>query len=151
MKNVQNHTSPFSFLFTKITAIGLFILIASTYSFGQKGQALNFTEISDPKISFDQVLIHTGQIVTGSSSYDSFTFKNDGFGKLVIHDVLSKNPDVQLAFPSNPISKNGVGSIDVIFSPQSTGKVEVRVMVFSNAGVIPLTLRATGVYGGYTN
>lgn len=124
-----------SWKFKVAVAIMLAALLMSSCARGTKkapeGQTV---QSGTAKFVFSEEIHNFGSLKAGEVVAFTFTFKNEGTGPLIIHDVDSGCGCTEVKLPEQPVEPGQEGHIEVIYdSTGETGRQLKTIILFSNA------------------
>ncbi|PCH98987.1 MAG: hypothetical protein COB85_00865 [Bacteroidetes bacterium] len=103
------------------------------------------SDITLPKIVFENIVYDFGEIAQGEKVKHSFKFSNGGENTLIISDVSAKCGCTVTSWPKVPIQPGESSEIEVVFSSEGkTGRQAKIITVITNSMPNTTVLKISG-------
>jgi len=103
------------------------------------------SEVTLPKMVFDNIEYDFGEIAQGEKVVHAFKFKNEGENTLIISDVSAKCGCTVTEWPKIPIEPGASSEIEVVFSSEGKTGHQVKVItVITNSMPNTTVLKISG-------
>lgn len=114
--------------------MGAVLLMSSCNPGAKKAPESQSVQSGAAKFVFSEEIHNFGSLKAGEVVAFTFTFKNEGTGPLIIHNVDTGCGCTEVKLPEQPVGPGQEGHIEVIYdSSGETGRQLKTIILFSNA------------------